>query len=179
MEIHDYKTRQCYFLNFSSRVYHNLKQNFPVNGFVLETLIAVAVLFRLPMPKMSFHSKRTLSLLKWECYIRHYYSLSTPIAMPPSAMPMALPLSSSSGKCWANMPIPATEEKELPMPCMLRATINTEYDSPKANTGKQNICIFIFFIFRPHIMGRKIIICVAFFLQILPNLHFITPFSKF
>ena len=27
-------------------------------------------------------------------------------------------------------------------------------------------------IFRPHKWGRKIMICVAFFLQILPNLHF-------
>ena len=37
-----------------------------------------------------------------------------------------------------------------------------------------------FFIFRPHkficVWGRKIIICVAFFFQILPNLHFLLHF---
>ena len=37
-------------------------------------------------------------------------------------------------------------------------------------------------IFHSHKMGRKIEICVAFFLQILPNPHliipFMTPFSK-
>ena len=51
---------------------------------------------------------------------------------------MAFPLSSSSGKCCANIPIPATEENEDPMPCKLLATIKIEYDSPNANTENPN-----------------------------------------